>query len=82
MPKRHGSDKFELILVVQMSIGRKWKEVIDITDKITYSFHVNVISYLSHEFGKKPIYSMALVNLVVLQDDSRRERSAKVRYNV
>ncbi|KAF6156254.1 hypothetical protein GIB67_030257 [Kingdonia uniflora] len=24
---------------VQMSIGRKWKEVIDVTDKITYSFH-------------------------------------------
>ncbi|KAM1924054.1 hypothetical protein ACFX15_021883 [Malus domestica] len=23
----------------QMSIGRKWKEVIDVTDKITYSFH-------------------------------------------
>ncbi|KAF3968689.1 hypothetical protein ACB098_02G091800 [Castanea mollissima] len=23
----------------QMSIGRKWKEIIDITDKITYSFH-------------------------------------------
>ncbi|KAK9146209.1 hypothetical protein Sjap_006112 [Stephania japonica] len=23
----------------QMSIGRKWKDVIDITDKITYSFH-------------------------------------------
>ncbi|CBI23707.3 unnamed protein product, partial [Vitis vinifera] len=38
----------------QMSIGRKWKEVIDVTDKITYSFH----------------------------DDSRRERSVKVRYNV
>ncbi|XP_057956848.1 eukaryotic translation initiation factor [Malania oleifera] len=38
----------------QMSIGRKWKEIIDVTDKITYSFH----------------------------DDSRRERSAKVRYNV
>ncbi|RVW77312.1 hypothetical protein CK203_035847 [Vitis vinifera] len=37
-----------------MSIGRKWKEVIDVTDKITYSFH----------------------------DDSRRERSVKVRYNV
>ncbi|KAF9598840.1 hypothetical protein IFM89_031508 [Coptis chinensis] len=24
-----------------MSIGRKWKEVIDITDRITYSFHMN-----------------------------------------
>ncbi|XP_074345301.1 eukaryotic translation initiation factor-like [Apium graveolens] len=24
---------------VQMSIGRKWKEVLDITDKISYSFH-------------------------------------------
>lgn len=24
---------------VQMSIGRKWKEVIDVTDKINYSFH-------------------------------------------
>ncbi|KAL3577991.1 hypothetical protein D5086_019495 [Populus alba] len=24
---------------VQMSIGRKWKEVIDVTNKITYSFH-------------------------------------------
>jgi translation initiation factor 4E len=23
----------------QMSIGRKWKEIIDVTDKITYSFH-------------------------------------------
>ncbi|CAK7327308.1 unnamed protein product [Dovyalis caffra] len=23
-----------------MSIGRKWKEIIDVTDKITYSFHV------------------------------------------
>ncbi|XP_030975139.1 eukaryotic translation initiation factor [Quercus lobata] len=23
----------------QMSIGRKWKEIIDITDKITYNFH-------------------------------------------
>ncbi|KAF3457843.1 hypothetical protein FNV43_RR02503 [Rhamnella rubrinervis] len=38
----------------QMGIGRKWKEIIDVTDKITYSFH----------------------------DDSRRERSAKARYNV
>ncbi|XP_061991032.1 eukaryotic translation initiation factor [Rosa rugosa] len=38
----------------QMSIGRKWKEIIDVTDKITYSFH----------------------------DDSKRERSAKPRYNV
>ncbi|GMY27051.1 eukaryotic translation initiation factor [Fagus crenata] len=38
----------------QMSIGRKWKEIIDITDKITYGFH----------------------------DDSKRERSAKSRYNV
>ncbi|XP_047313486.1 eukaryotic translation initiation factor-like [Impatiens glandulifera] len=24
---------------VQMSIGKKWKEIIDVTDKITYSFH-------------------------------------------
>ncbi|KAJ7954664.1 putative Eukaryotic translation initiation factor 4e [Quillaja saponaria] len=24
---------------LQMSIGRKWKEIIDITDKITYTFH-------------------------------------------
>ncbi|XP_057543311.1 eukaryotic translation initiation factor [Amaranthus tricolor] len=24
---------------VQMSIGRKWKEIIDVTDKINYSFH-------------------------------------------
>ncbi|RWR96535.1 eukaryotic translation initiation factor [Cinnamomum micranthum f. kanehirae] len=24
---------------VQTSIGRKWKEIIDVTDKITYSFH-------------------------------------------
>ncbi|XP_010670949.2 eukaryotic translation initiation factor [Beta vulgaris subsp. vulgaris] len=24
---------------VQMSIGRKWKEIIDVTDKISYSFH-------------------------------------------
>ncbi|KAK1379737.1 mRNA cap-binding protein [Heracleum sosnowskyi] len=24
---------------VQMSIGRKWKEILDITDKISYSFH-------------------------------------------
>ncbi|KAE9617593.1 hypothetical protein Lal_00034891 [Lupinus albus] len=23
----------------QMSIGRKWKDIIDVTDKITYSFH-------------------------------------------
>ncbi|PSR87891.1 Eukaryotic translation initiation factor 4E-2 like, partial [Actinidia chinensis var. chinensis] len=23
----------------QMSIGRKWKEIIDVTDKIFYSFH-------------------------------------------
>ncbi|KAF5202896.1 Eukaryotic translation initiation factor 4e [Thalictrum thalictroides] len=23
----------------QMSIGRKWKEIIDVTDKITYNFH-------------------------------------------
>ncbi|VVA16172.1 PREDICTED: eukaryotic [Prunus dulcis] len=38
----------------QMGIGRKWKEIIDVTDKITYSFH----------------------------DDSKRERSAKPRYNV
>ncbi|KAL0368485.1 UNVERIFIED_CONTAM: Eukaryotic translation initiation factor isoform 4E-2 [Sesamum calycinum] len=38
----------------QMGIGRKWKEIIDVTDKISYSFH----------------------------DDSRRERSAKSRYNV
>ncbi|PRQ36747.1 putative translation Initiation factor eIF-4e [Rosa chinensis] len=38
----------------QMSIGRKWKEIIDVTEKITYSFH----------------------------DDSKRERSAKPRYNV
>lgn len=34
---------FDLILAVQMGIGRKWKEVIDVTDKISYSFHVNVI---------------------------------------
>ncbi|XP_057470653.1 eukaryotic translation initiation factor-like [Actinidia eriantha] len=38
----------------QMSIGRKWKEIIDVIDKISYSFH----------------------------DDARKERSAKVRYNV
>ncbi|KAE8677635.1 Eukaryotic translation initiation factor isoform 4E-2 [Hibiscus syriacus] len=38
----------------QMGIGRKWKEIIDVNDKITYSFH----------------------------DDSRKERSAKGRYNV
>ncbi|KAG5554206.1 hypothetical protein RHGRI_011908 [Rhododendron griersonianum] len=25
--------------VEQMSIGRKWKEIIDVTDKISYSFH-------------------------------------------
>ncbi|XP_031397754.1 eukaryotic translation initiation factor [Punica granatum] len=24
---------------VQMSIGRKWKEILDVTDKINYSFH-------------------------------------------
>ncbi|KAK4797538.1 hypothetical protein SAY86_029864 [Trapa natans] len=24
---------------VQMSIGKKWKEIIDVTDKINYSFH-------------------------------------------
>lgn len=24
---------------VQMSIGRKWKEIIDVTDKLNYSFH-------------------------------------------
>lgn len=24
---------------VQMSIGRKWKEIIEVTDKITYTFH-------------------------------------------
>nr|XP_043631134.1 eukaryotic translation initiation factor [Erigeron canadensis] len=24
---------------VQMSIGRKWKEIIDVTEKITYNFH-------------------------------------------
>ncbi|XP_068666077.1 eukaryotic translation initiation factor-like isoform X1 [Aristolochia californica] len=24
---------------VQISIGRKWKEIIDVTDKITYTFH-------------------------------------------
>ncbi|GKU85698.1 hypothetical protein SLEP1_g327 [Rubroshorea leprosula] len=41
---------------LQMSIGRKWKEIIDVTDKMTYSFH--------------------------LQDDSRRDRSAKSRYSV
>ncbi|XAR48934.1 hypothetical protein NMG60_11031927 [Bertholletia excelsa] len=37
----------------QMSIGKKWKEIIDVSDSITYSFH----------------------------DDSRRERSARGRYN-
>ncbi|XP_042516172.1 eukaryotic translation initiation factor-like [Macadamia integrifolia] len=39
---------------VQMGIGRKWKEIIDVTDKISYNFH----------------------------DDSRREKSNRVRYNV
>ncbi|XP_073053460.1 eukaryotic translation initiation factor [Primulina eburnea] len=39
---------------LQMGIGRKWKEIIDVTDKIYYNFH----------------------------DDSKRERSAKSRYNV
>ncbi|XP_024030086.1 eukaryotic translation initiation factor [Morus notabilis] len=38
---------------VQISIGRKWKQIIDLSDRITYSFH----------------------------DDSRRDRSAKARYN-
>ncbi|GMH29172.1 hypothetical protein Nepgr_031015 [Nepenthes gracilis] len=38
----------------QMSIGRKWKDILDVTDGINYSFH----------------------------DDSRKERSARMRYNV
>lgn len=29
-----------LTLILQMSIGRKWKEIIDVNDKITYNFHV------------------------------------------
>ena len=28
-----------------MSIGRKWKEIIDITDKITYNFHVSFLLF-------------------------------------
>ncbi|PWA64164.1 eukaryotic translation initiation factor (iso) 4E [Artemisia annua] len=37
----------------QMSIGRKWKEILDVTDKITYNFHVSVITvwpflFISH----------------------------------
>lgn len=39
---------------LQMSIGKKWKEIVDVTDKIFYSFH----------------------------DDSRKEKSARGRYNV
>ena len=32
-----------LVFVIQMSIGRKWKEILDVTDKISYSFHVSFI---------------------------------------
>ncbi|KAA8548870.1 hypothetical protein F0562_000554 [Nyssa sinensis] len=34
----------------QMSIGRKWKEIIDVADKITYSFHVNLNSVATSDF--------------------------------
>lgn len=34
--------------VEQMSIGRKWKEIIDVTDKISYSFHVSFYSMAFH----------------------------------
>lgn len=32
-----------LTLFLQMSIGRKWKEIIDVNDKITYNFHVKPV---------------------------------------
>jgi len=32
-----------LSLILQMSIGRKWKEIIDVNDKITYNFHVKPV---------------------------------------
>lgn len=34
--------------IVQMSIGRKWKEIMDFNDKIVYSFHV------CHPWNSKP----------------------------
>ncbi|KAK9064961.1 hypothetical protein SSX86_016344 [Deinandra increscens subsp. villosa] len=39
----------------QMSIGRKWKEIIDVTDKITYNFHVN-LSHLAFYLVSHFIY--------------------------
>ena len=33
-----------------MGIGRKWKEIIDVTDKITYSFHVKFNLSLNSDF--------------------------------
>lgn len=37
--------------VLQMSIGRKWKEIIDVNDKISYNFHVSfsAVSYFIFE---------------------------------
>lgn len=63
-----------------MSIGRKWKEMIDVTDKISYSVHVSLSCCFRLSICCGELLILFLTPL--LQEDSKKDRSAKPRYSV
>lgn len=70
---------------MQMSIGRKWKEIIDVTDKISFSFHVNISFMIINIFLFCSSHFIDYISICFgwLQEDLRREKSAKSsRYSV
>ena len=48
-----------------MSIGRKWKEIIDITDKITYGFHVSFFVVLFY-YWQMNVCVCVFISLIAL----------------
>jgi hypothetical protein len=77
-------------LIVQVNIGKKWKDVIDYNDKITYTFHVclqilPLFGLHSTFFKKKTLvrkYQVFALSSLQLdashkQDDSRREKPSR-----
>lgn len=54
-----------LIWSSQMSIGRKWKEILNVTEKITYSFHVISFTPVVFFFSKQCTLSFFLYHLTV-----------------
>lgn len=58
---------------VQTAIGKKWKEIIDVTDKITYSFHVHFILLFYFSYFVK----LTLLLNLILMDSCRMIQEGK-----